>query len=69
MVLTEEEVFLMNDIFKNAAVDSYGIFIILCVLTFSQRKQKEIAYLSNRQKDWQGILKYILLYICSNAGF
>lgn len=51
MVLTEEEVFLMNDIFKNAAVDSYGIFIILCVLTFSQRKQKEIAYLSNRQKD------------------
>lgn len=51
MVLTEEEVFLMNDIFKNAAVNSYGIFIILCVLTFSQRKQKEIAYLSNRQKD------------------
>lgn len=51
MVLTEEEIFLMNDIFYNAAVDSYSIFIILCVLTFSQKKQKEIAYLSNRQKD------------------
>lgn len=51
MVLTEEEIFLMNDVFKNAAVNSYGVFIILCVLTFSQKKQKEIAYLSNRQKD------------------
>lgn len=42
IVLTEEEIFLMNDFFFfNAAPDSYSIFVILCILTFSQKKQKD----------------------------
>lgn len=45
-------VFLMNDLKKkNADVDLCSVFTVLCILTFSQKKQKEIAYLSNRQKD------------------
>lgn len=49
--LTEEEVLVTNSVFTNAAADSCGVFIILCVLTFSQKQQFEIAYLRHRQKD------------------
>lgn len=51
MVVTEEEVFLMRDICRTAAEEPCAVFIILCVLTFPQKEQKEIAYLRNRQKD------------------
>lgn len=51
MVVTEEEMFLMRDICRTAAEELCAVFIILCVLTFPQKEQKEIAYLRNRQKD------------------
>lgn len=49
--MTEEEMFVMRDICRTAAKEPCAVLIILCVLTFPQKEQKEIAYLRNRQKD------------------
>lgn len=51
VVVTEEETLLTRDICGTAAGEPCAVFIILCVLTFPQKEQKEIAYLRNRQKD------------------
>lgn len=51
VVVTEEEMFLMRDICGTAAGEPCAVFVILCVLTFPRKEQKEIAYLRNRQKD------------------
>lgn len=47
----EEEIVVTNGVFANVAADSCSVFIILCILTFSQKQQFEIAYLRHRQKD------------------
>lgn len=51
VVVTEEEMFLMRDICRTAAGEPCAVFVILRVLTFPRKEQKEIAYLRNRQKD------------------
>lgn len=51
VVVTEEEMFLMRDICGAAAGEPCAVFVILRVLTFPRKEQKEIAYLRNRQKD------------------
>lgn len=51
VVVTEEETFLMRDICGTAAGEPCVVFVILRVLTFPRKEQKEIAYLRNRQKD------------------